>query len=477
VSADNRPDSDALAARAQQLLHESVSLKRKLVEHTDLLARMAIIVADALEGDGKILLCGNGGSAADAQHLAAEFLVRLHAERNRRALPAIALHTDTSALTACANDYGYDQVFARMVEALGRRGDILLVLTTSGRSANVLRALERARAMEITTFGFLGGDGGPAAALCDLCVIVPSRDTGRIQEAHITLGHTLSDLVEERLFGTLAATPVAARAVTRTDLEHLFRDVGVGRGENVMVHSSLSSLGYVVNGAHDVIEALETCVGAEGTVLMPAHSGQLTEPADWRRPSLPAADWVDIVRANMRFFDPLTTRVRNRGVIAETFVSYPGVRRSSHPICSVAARGARAEEFTREHALHASEGPGSPAWQFWSADGLIVMIGLDLAYCSFLHLAEFLADVPYLKDTEMRVLVRGPGGERQFVKLDRYPRESYGFNKLRPALEAEGAITSVAINGGHVIAFRLRRAIDVALARLREDPYYFLNAP
>ncbi|GIX46469.1 MAG: phosphoheptose isomerase [Candidatus Tectimicrobiota bacterium] len=151
----------------------------------------------SLQQGGKLLLCGNGGSAAEAQHLAAECVVRLHAWR--RPLPAIALTTDTSILTAASNDWGFDTVFARQVAALGRRGDVLLVLSTSGRSRNVVRAVEEARRGGLHTLALLGHDGGDVRPLVDLALVVPSTNPQRIQEVHLTLGHLLCEALEQRV--------------------------------------------------------------------------------------------------------------------------------------------------------------------------------------------------------------------------------------------------------------------------------------
>lgn len=162
------------------------------------LAAMAARVADCLATGGKLMLCGNGGSAADAQHLAAELLIRLRSHVNRVPLPAITLATDTSTLTACGNDFGFEEVFVRPLLALGRRGDLLLGLTTSGRSPNVVKALAAARERGIGTLGFLGGTGRPAVDQCDLAFLVPSLETAHVQEVHITAGHILMELVEDR---------------------------------------------------------------------------------------------------------------------------------------------------------------------------------------------------------------------------------------------------------------------------------------
>lgn len=161
------------------------------------IAQLASACAQALTDGGRIMLCGNGGSAADAQHIAAELVGRFVGDR--RALPAIALTTDTSALTAIGNDYGYDAVFSRQVEALACRGDVLIVISTSGNSANVIQAAQVAAARGVHVFGLLGGDGGKLLALCDRALVVPSVTTARIQECHIMLGHLLCAGIESAL--------------------------------------------------------------------------------------------------------------------------------------------------------------------------------------------------------------------------------------------------------------------------------------
>ena len=159
------------------------------------------LIKEALDRKNKILLCGNGGSAADAQHLATEFVIRLNPDIQRPGLPAIALTTDTSNLTAGANDLGYDNVFARSVEALGTEGDVLIGISTSGNSESINRAFRTAQKKKMITIGFLGKDGGASKGLCDLPIIVPAQDTQRIQEGHITIGHIIFQQVEQELFG------------------------------------------------------------------------------------------------------------------------------------------------------------------------------------------------------------------------------------------------------------------------------------
>ncbi|WP_211872288.1 D-sedoheptulose-7-phosphate isomerase [Plastoroseomonas arctica] len=161
-------------------------------------ARAASLCTAALRAGGKILLCGNGGSAADAQHWAGELVARFHYDRP--GLAAIALTTDSSILTAIGNDYGYERIFARQVEALGAKGDVLLALSTSGNSPNILAAVEAARAKGIAIVGFTGRGGGKMAVLCDLCIRIPSDITPQIQEGHEVLGHALCAIIEAEMF-------------------------------------------------------------------------------------------------------------------------------------------------------------------------------------------------------------------------------------------------------------------------------------
>ena len=192
------------AARFREAMEAGAALRRRMAEEAAPAVRGVVDVCErSLRGGGKLLFCGNGGSAADAQHLATELLVRLRAAVERPSWPAVALTLDPAALTAGGNDYGFAEVFARPLQGLGRAGDVLFGITTSGRSANVLRALETARAMGIATVGLLGagadGAGGPARALCDHALVVPSSDTARVQELHIALGHAVLELLEDRL--------------------------------------------------------------------------------------------------------------------------------------------------------------------------------------------------------------------------------------------------------------------------------------
>lgn len=155
---------------------------------------------NTLESGGKVLLCGNGGSAAEAQHMAAELVVRLTGENDRPAIAAQALTVDTSILTAGANDYGFDFIFSRQIEALGKRDDTLIAISTSGNSANIIEAVNMAHERGLYTIGLLGGEGGKLKKLVDLPIIVPSNTTARIQEAHSLINHIVCDIIEQELF-------------------------------------------------------------------------------------------------------------------------------------------------------------------------------------------------------------------------------------------------------------------------------------
>lgn len=186
--------------RIEKIVADSLEVKRRyFAEHGAEVLRAAMLIADCFSAGGKLLLFGNGGSAADAQHIAGEFINRF-LPKERRALAAIALSTDGGVLTCISNDTGFENVFARQVEALGLPGDTCLAISTSGNSPNVLKAIEQARHRGMKTVGMLGRDGGRCAPLCDIALVVESHDTQRIQETHNLIGHILCELVELALF-------------------------------------------------------------------------------------------------------------------------------------------------------------------------------------------------------------------------------------------------------------------------------------
>lgn len=186
--------------RAIKAFEESASVKQQFVrDHADRIVQVVKLIATAFREGRKVLLFGNGGSATDAAHIAAEFVGRYH--RERAPLPAIALATDVATITCIANDYGYDELFARQILAHGQKGDIAIAISTSGNSSNVLKGVEAARAIGLTTIAWTGGTGGKLAGMVEYAFVVPSKVTARIQESHITLGHVLCELIEEQLLG------------------------------------------------------------------------------------------------------------------------------------------------------------------------------------------------------------------------------------------------------------------------------------
>ncbi len=190
--------------KIKTIIEASINVKQQVLQNENLLKIVCEVenkIVVALQNGNRIYFCGNGGSAADAQHLAAEFSGRFYAER--KALPAEALHCNSSYITAVANDYGYDVVYARLIEGIGNRGDILIGLSTSGNSKNILKAFEVAQSKNIITIGFTGTSGGNMKPLSDFLINVPSTDTPRIQESHIMLGHIICQLVEEKYFAPI----------------------------------------------------------------------------------------------------------------------------------------------------------------------------------------------------------------------------------------------------------------------------------
>jgi D-sedoheptulose 7-phosphate isomerase len=191
-----------MTQKINEIIAASIKVKQQLLEDGDmqqLIADAVEVITDAFKRGNKVLFCGNGGSAADAQHLAAEFSGRFYIDR--KALPAEALHCNTSYLSAVANDYSYDVIYSRLVEGIGVSSDVLIGLSTSGNSRNIIKAFETARQKNIITIGFTGATGGKMADYSDFLFNVPSTDTPRIQESHILIGHIICELVEANIFG------------------------------------------------------------------------------------------------------------------------------------------------------------------------------------------------------------------------------------------------------------------------------------
>jgi D-sedoheptulose 7-phosphate isomerase len=189
--------------KIKNIISESIAVKNKILDDEkliDTVKECVTVIVTAFKNGNKVLFCGNGGSAADAQHLAAEFSGRFYTDRD--ALPAEALHCNTSYITAVANDYSYDVIYSRLVKGIGNKGDVLVGLSTSGNSKNIINAFEVAKEKGIVTIGFTGATGGKMKTISDYLLNVPSNDTPRIQESHILLGHIICQLVEEKYFAS-----------------------------------------------------------------------------------------------------------------------------------------------------------------------------------------------------------------------------------------------------------------------------------
>jgi D-sedoheptulose 7-phosphate isomerase len=187
--------------KIKNIIQSSIDVKQKVLQNEQLLKTIETIsdtIVHAFRNGKRLYFCGNGGSAADAQHLAAEFSGRFY--KDRKALPAEALHCNTSYLTAVANDYSFDVIYSRIIDGIGQEGDVLVGLSTSGNSVNIIKAFEAARIKKIITVGFTGANGGKLRTFTDHLINIPSNDTPRIQESHITIGHVICQLVEEKYF-------------------------------------------------------------------------------------------------------------------------------------------------------------------------------------------------------------------------------------------------------------------------------------
>ena len=187
--------------KIKKIIKASIDTKQSVLQNEGLLKTIEAcvdVIVNAFRNGNRVYFCGNGGSAADAQHLAAEFSGRFYTDR--KALPAEALHCNTSYLTAVGNDYGFDEIYSRLIDGIGEKGDVLVGLSTSGNSPNILKALKTAKKKEMITIGFTGKSGGEMRTLCDHLINIPSTDTPRIQESHIMVGHIICQLVEEKYF-------------------------------------------------------------------------------------------------------------------------------------------------------------------------------------------------------------------------------------------------------------------------------------
>ena len=261
----------------------------------------------------------------------------------------------------------------------------------------------------------------------------------------------------------------AQRLMTVSELVVVFKNLGLTSGDTVMVHSSLSGLGYLPNGPYDVIDALINVVGSSGNIVVPTHTGQLTDPDQWSDPPVPK-EWVERIRESMLVFDKRKTMPRGRGRLPEYFLRYENVKRSAHPLNSVAAIGPLADFLTENHQFQEPEGKRSPMHRLDNNRGKILLLGVGMEKCTAFHLAEYLVDCDYLKHNQTRVLCRTEHGGKAYVRLDKYPSISSGFEKLRDSLRDKGYLHEKYIDDYRTTLISLKPAVDLLIERLTIDP-------
>jgi len=261
---------------------------------------------------------------------------------------------------------------------------------------------------------------------------------------------------------------------TLSSLKSFFKICGVGKADDVLVHSSLSSLGYVLNGPNDVIDALLSIIGSKGTLLMPGHSGQVTNPTYWNKPAIPSKKVCELI-SHIRPFDKKTTPVRSRGVIASTFMLYPNLERSEHPISSILALGERAKFYCSSHPINQSEGIESPIGRLYLRNGKVLLIGVGLESCTALHLAEFIANVPYLSDKNNPEVLISDGKKNFYQRIEKYPKTSKYFGKILPLLRSLKLISEHSINSSKIVCFEIKPVIDLVVNELSINPYFLIE--
>jgi aminoglycoside 3-N-acetyltransferase len=263
------------------------------------------------------------------------------------------------------------------------------------------------------------------------------------------------------------------RLVTKESLKEIFLNLGISEGSSVMVHASLGGIGYLINGPDDIIDSLLDIIGASGNILFPSHTRQYTDPGQWQNPPVPK-QWVEIIRDEMNQFDPKRSPIERRGILGDAFLRYPGVCRSSHPLNSTAVIGKDAKYFTEEHPIHASEGIGSPCFKLYESEGYVLLLGVSMEAATVIHTAEFLADVPYLLNSDVKVLVK-EHKKNKFIKMEKYPGTSEYFEKLRPLLKNINALNEFDLDGYPITYFSVKHAIDISLEILLDDPYFLVR--
>jgi aminoglycoside 3-N-acetyltransferase len=262
---------------------------------------------------------------------------------------------------------------------------------------------------------------------------------------------------------------------TKKELIIAFKDIGLHTGTDLMVHSSLKSLGYVVNGASEVIDAIIECIGInQGTLLMPTHTGQLTDPSFWKKPVFTPSQ-ARVIKENMLPFDKEKTQVRGRGILSTTLLTYPLVERSNHPLNSVGALGKKAKFYTEEHDFDSPEGINSPIGKLYQANGKVLGIGVGVNRFTSIHLAEYLMDLDYLYKDNPVVLYENKEGENIFNRIKKYPGDSENFNKILPTLREKKIIFEKKFKLGVLTCFSIKPVIDAIVELLQENPDFLIK--
>ena len=262
---------------------------------------------------------------------------------------------------------------------------------------------------------------------------------------------------------------------SKENLLELFTNLGIEKGDDVMIHSSMKTLGNLINGPFDVIDALiETIDIKEGTILMPAHSGQLSDPSEWNNPPLPA-EQVDIAKNAMEPFNKRTTPVRGRGIVAETFLSYPQIRRSHHPLNSVSALGIRSKFYTTDHDFDEPESLDSPVGKLYQRQGKVVGIGVSVNSFTAIHLAEYISNVSYLSTNNPNVLYVREQGVNIFRRIKKYPGASDNFKTLLPILRENKLINEISFRSSIMTCISIQPVIDCILEILKMDPNFLIK--
>ena len=267
-----------------------------------------------------------------------------------------------------------------------------------------------------------------------------------------------------------------ANALTSKDnLLELFTNLGIKKGDDVMVHSSMKALGPLINGPLDVIDALIESVDInKGTILMPSHSGQLTDPSEWTNPPLPE-EQIDVVKNSIEPFNKKTTPVRGRGLIAETFLSYPEVQRSDHPLNSVSALGIKSRLYTTDHDFDEPEGLDSPIGKLYKNKGKVIGIGVSVNSFTVIHLAEYISNLSYLYSNNPNVLYDRKQGVNIFRRIKKYPGSSENFKNILPILREKKLIKEISFRSSLMTCISVQPVIDCILELLKEDPNFLIT--